>query len=429
MLWEPNSINLIESGSRMQRLSPLGIILLAAMALRIGALALYLSSHGGKAETWEYETLAVNLHKGRGYTLPFHNADYRSSIVPVYPLVCWALHMIGGPGLGLYHVFHILTALTLLCLIYFLAERWFGRATAVAASSLAAIEPGLLVYQSYKVDVVGFASLLLLLGIHMFASAREKGSMAMAAAGGLVLGAGILSRPDLAALAALLAVIATKDNRPTRVILPAVLAASVVLAPWLARNYAIHGRILLTTISAENLWFGNNPNANGTSQAASGKSQFKAAPEAFRSAVESAGELGQNRIFKEAALAHIAADPAGFLLRSAKKFYYFWWFTPTYGMNHYDWLPGSLKAGYRLVYLALLALSVLGAWHAVSGSAGQRRFALDSLAVIAGICAIHSVYFVEGRHRLLIMPLLLIFAGKGLVDLVSARTKWLPNSQ
>lgn len=407
----------------MRRLSPLGVILLAALALRVAALALYLSVHGGKAETWEYETLAVNLLESRGYTLAWHNADYRSSIVPIYPLVCWALHKIGGPGLGLYYVFHIVTALALLCLIYFLAERWSGRAPAIAAASLAALEPGLLVYQSYKVDVVGFASLLLLLGIYLFTLAREKSSMTTAAAGGLVLGTGILTRPDLAALGALLVVNAAKDKRPARMILPAALAASLVLAPWLARNYAIHGRLLLTTISAENLWFGNNPNANGTSQADSGKSQYEAAPEAFRAAVESAGELGQNRLFKDAALAHISADPAGFLLRLVKKFYYFWWFTPAYGTKYYEWLPGGLKAGYRFVYLALLTLSTLGVWHAFSGSARQKRFTLDLLAVIAGVSAIHSVYFVEGRHRLLIMPLLLIFAGKGLADLVTARQK------
>lgn len=400
----------------MRRLSPLAIILLAALALRVGALALYLSTHGGKAETWEYETLAVNLLAGRGYTLPWHNADYRSSIVPVYPLVCWALHKIGGPGLALYHAFHIATALALLCLIYVLAERWFGRATAIAAAALAALEPGLLVYQSYKVDVVGFASLLLLLGIHFFTLAREEDSTAAAAAGGLVLGIGILTRPDLAALGALLAVNTAKSSRPARMILSAALAASLVLAPWLARNYAIHGRFLLTTISGENLWFGNNPNANGTSQAVSGKSQYEAAPDAFRAAVENAGELGQNRLFKEAALAHISADPAGFFRRLVRKFYYFWWFTPTYGSKYYEWLSEGLKAGYRFVYLALLTLSALGIWKAVTSGAGTRRFAIDLLVVIGGISAIHSIYFVEGRHRLLVMPLLLIFAGKGLAD-------------
>jgi len=396
------------------------VVLGLGLAARLVLLFVYLATHNWQAETWEYEIIARNLLAGRGFTIERNNALYSSFVVPVFPLVCALLHLIGGSGFGWYYVFHLLTSAGIMVLTYAIAHRWYGVHTAGLAALLVALEPGLIVYHAYKVDVIALSTFLLLLGVYLFAVMMDRWSRSLAVLVGIVAGLGVLTRPDLVGFLVVPAVWITAERKRFReacwIAALILLGTVVVMTPWFARNYRLHGKFVLTTMAGETLWAGNNPNATGTLVTLDNKSQLDAAPEEFRNKVFSLQEVEQDMFFKEQAFNYIAADPVGFLSRALKKIYYFWWFSPTFALRHYDWVPSLLVVIYRTLYGLLLGFGVYGVWISMrrSGNA-MRRVTLYLLALPMAIAIIHSINYVEGRHRVLVMPVILLFAACGMI--------------
>lgn len=388
----------------------------------------YLSTHGWTPEAWEYEVIALNLLENQEFSYPHLHNDYRSYVGPVFPFLCYLLHLIWGKGLFLYMVFHLSVALTTIWLTYRLACRWFSKEAAVLAGLFAALEPGLVVYNAYKVDVLTLAICLLLVGLAVFdrvaATGRYRWSVLL---GGLV-GIAVMTRLDLLAILAPFAVWLALAGSPRRtVLMHGLLTAGMALLlimPWLARNYVVHGRVLLTTTSGEQLWIGNYEGSTGSPHPAGTARYLEFAPPSIQDAVARGTELEQYDAFRTEAIRVILDDPAGFLRRAAVKFVSFWWFTPTYGWFYQD-IPGVLRNAYKVLYAVLLVLAVLGAATAWMGGDGRRRLPVwSALAVILTIVLIHSVYFIEGRHRVLVMPLFLMFSAQGVHTLAGLSTRW-----
>lgn len=376
----------------------------------------YLSLHGWAGETWEYEVIALNLLENGEYFYPFHGTDYRSYVGPVFPILCYLLHLIGGKGLFLYYVFHLSVALTTIWLTYRLASRWFSPQTGLIAGLLVALEPGLIVYNSYKVDVLTLAMCLLLLGLALCDRMVSTGEYRWTALLGILLGLSVMTRLDLIALLGPF-LVWWAVARPRRVVVSHFLLvctiALVVVSPWLARNYAVHGRVLFTTTAGEQLWVGNYEGTTGSATPLTGESHLDHAPPAIKEAMAHGTEIQQYDAFREEAVRAITANPVGFVQRAAGKFLAFWWFTPTYGLFYKD-IPALLRDGYKLLYSVLLLLAVAGAamlWR--EGPPSRRLPAWSALATIFVVALIHSAYFVEGRHRILIMPLFLMFSAYG----------------
>lgn len=415
----------------LRRHGVLFAILGVGLVIRLTVLLLYLSTHNWKGETWEPEEVARNLLEGRGFTIFIYgDIVYRSLLDPVYPVLCYVLHLIGGPGLGLYYVFQLSVASGIIWLTYAIADRWFGSQTAMVAAVLVALEPGLILYHSYKVDDIALGTFLLLLGVHVFALMTLSHDGCLACLTGLVMGVGVLTRPDLLGVFGVLPVWAILERKRLVVIFkPALLiisAAALVWAPWAIRNYLVQGQfVLLTTYSGESLWRGNNLNSTGTTVTLENQGQFNVAPVEFRNKILTASEIRKDALFKEEAFRFIAEDPAGFLWRFLKKFYFFWWFTPTYAAKYYEWVPPPLVELYRLLYGNMLAFAILGVWSVTrEGVAGVRRITLFLLSVPILIAVIHSISYVEGRHRVLVMPIIMILTAYGIITLQSLRNRF-----
>lgn len=399
------------------------LILAVGLIVRLAALLFYLDTHNWKGEIWEYEIIANNLLSNKGFTFLHHGTVYQSFLAPVFILVCYALHLIGGPNLVLYYVFHLSTAMGITVLSYWIAKRWVGSRSAIAAASLIAIEPGLVIYQSYKVDVITLASFLILLGIYFFISLTQSEDRFLAIFVGLIMGIGALTRPDLMSMFSLpVAWIFLERKRFLEVLKPAtlvILTGFLALSPWFIRNYNIHDQfVFMTTTSGEYLWRGNNPHATGTSETMELQDQFSTATETFRQKILTSSELQQRDLFKAEALRFITENPGTFLWNTLKKFYYFWWFTPTYGSWHSSWIPHQLIMLYPVLYAVILAFALYGFSSIIRDQKPHmQRTMLYLLIVIISIGIIHSIYYVEGRHRVLVMPIILILTAHGIVAL------------
>ena len=100
------------------------------------------------------------------------------------------------------------------------------------------------------------------------------------------------------------------------------------------------------------------------------------------------------------------------------KFYAFWWFSPQSGTLYArSWLEL-----YKVFYAATLMLAVLGARAVLTGGDRDARWNLVLLALfLLALSGLQSLYYVEGRHRWAIEPLLLVLSGGGVAWLWDQR--------
>ncbi len=395
----------------------LGAVIAAGVALRLGLLGWYLSTHGGRPETWEPEALVQNLLAGRGYVWDGMGLEYRSSIMPLFPLACWALHRLGGEGFALYYLFQAGLSAGIILLTYRLGTAVFGARAGLLAAALAAVDPGMIVYQSYKVDVNALSTFLILASSCLFLEWLARGGAAWAAGSGVAAGLAVLTRPDLICLAALPAGALGRGKGAFKTVALFLGAGLLVVSPWLIRNHRLHGRWILQG-TAELFWRGNNPNATGTTLAPGGAGQWTAAPPDLRERVLRAGEMEREDIFREAALTHIRSDPAAFLRRALRNAAAFWWFTPSFGGAYYEWVGPTPKTLFRLYYALLAASALAGLGMATRRPLPGPSGGLAGLLAVAGaLTLIHAATYVEGRHRLLVLPFLLAASAHAAVSI------------
>ena len=96
----------------------------------------------------------------------------------------------------------------------------------------------------------------------------------------------------------------------------------------------------------------------------------------------------------------------------ARKFFYFWWLPQEAGVLY----PPAWLTAYQVYALAIYGLAAVGAAAIVRGGNADARSLLLTIATIGMTLAIvHSLAYVEGRHRWGIEPLILLISARGAV--------------
>ena len=359
-------------------------------------------------EIWEQETIVNHLLAGEGFIYDYLNTIYRSYCEPLYPGLAAAVYLLTAhsqPALVLVQIF--LSAITAV----FAAQcGWLitgNRRVAALAGFIVAAHPGLILY-SIKLHPLVLDALFLTLVV--WASLRYAGSpSAPKAAGiGILCGLCALTRPTLAVALPLIAGWlwrATTGSfwiRFKRLLLLGTLMAAV-LSPWVIRNYRVHHQFMLTRSNTPFVfWLGNNPQFTGSALDRTGRPVIQLAPPELLKKIEATDELGQNRLFGEAAWAYVVSDPLGFVWRTLEKWTYFWWFTPQAGLLYSKkWFEL-----YRALWFLMACGGLWGLWKARTLPAGLRSSFWFVVLFAAVIGAAQSLFYIEGRHRLAIEPLL-----------------------
>lgn len=285
------------------------------------------------------------------------------------------------------------------------------------AATLVAVDPALAYYATklhpLVLDSLGIA-LVALTMVAMLERPGRRNALLL----GLALGAGVLTRPTIAAVAvAALAWTAWRgaDVAVWRAWALALVVSALIIAPWVARNYAVLGTFVLTrTNTAFVFWLGNHPDAPGGAVDPTDptrRSVFETAPDAMQRVREAPDELAKNRVFRDEALRHVRADPAGFVGRLLRKLTYFWWFAPYQGHGYPVWQVFV----YKVFHAANLLFAALGLL-ALATTRRARRPGLVILVLVPLVISLtQSAFYVEGRHRLAVEALLLVFTAAGML--------------
>lgn len=367
----------------------------------------------------EYEAIINNILSGKGFVYDFLRVHYKSFCNPLYSYFCAGIYLLTDHSyfavLAVQSAFTILLALT----VFNIAKTVFNEDIGVISAAITCFHPGFLYYDVFNLVPLSIDTFIIAAVAYLFLKFKGKpAALNMFLVGGMI-GLGVLSRGIIGALLPFLSLyiliylkqISLKDRAKAIVFLS--LATFIVITPWIVRNYVIHKEIMIISTTGETFWRGNNRYAVGTSLAKDGNSVFAAWPEEFRNKVYALDELGQKKFFEKEAFDYIRDNPLKFIERYLTKVYYFWWFSPQSGMIY----PKIYLSIYKYLYSCAFLVSILGVAIAIFFRGNViRGNALVLITVFMAVCLTQSFFYVEGRHKWLIEPLLFIFFSYGVSE-------------
>jgi 4-amino-4-deoxy-L-arabinose transferase-like glycosyltransferase len=370
--------------------------------------------------TWEQEQIATNLIERHAFLFETPMGTYRSYTEPLYPFLAAGVYLVTSHSQSALVIVQILISTMTVLLTGRIGERIKGRGAGSIAALLTAIHPGLIHYASvlhpFVLDSFFFvAAAVLLIRYRQSATSRDG------VAGAAVIGLGALTRPTILLFLIPLCWTAWRSTdglaaRSRRTAGLAALALAVVL-PWTIRNAAIHHTFMLTRSGTGFVfWLGNNPRSSGSAILDGGQPVVFTAPPELLLRARSANEVQRDRIFEDAAWAYIRQDPGAALRRIGRRLIDFWWFSQRWGLK----FSRPARLVYRWWWIAILSLTVAGAFETFRLEPMRRRSVWLLIGIAVLISVGQSVYYVEGRHRLAIEPLLMPVAAIGALFITRA---------
>jgi len=407
------------------------------VAARVAAV-LALQSHLVPHSTYEHGEIAANMLAGRGFSVRFLGAEGPTSQqAPAYPCLVAAAYAVGGVGtarsllnleLGQALLGGWLVAETIRLARSVAPGRRWASAT---AGGIVAIHPTL-VYAATHVQVAPLATTLL---VAILARAYEARTRREGFAVGLWLALLALTDPILALAAPGLALamrMATSPAAARRQVAMMALAASIGVAPWIARNAVVHGElVLIKSTFGYAFWQGNCDRSEGTDKVVrtsvgraleGDDGGLRGLNDRLWAARHEAGYLDdvaltaadyrvlgattepeRSRILFRRALHELKQKPGRYLGLCLRRLRYFFLFDETN--------PKTRNRLYRASHLGLTVLAVLGL---LAAPGDVRRRLVPTILTVGLVAAFHAATIVSARFHIPIEPLLAVWAGAGL---------------
>jgi len=395
--------------SRLQLLVIIGV----ALGVRILYFVQYYGTPFYLVPMWdaaEYYDMASSLARGEAHIAwPFRP--------PLYPLLLGVVFLLLGPGLLLPTLLQIGLGVANALLVAKIASR-IASPSAGLIAGLAMALSGMMVYFDLELLPTTLEVFLLLLLISELTGKASSGRSAIRA--GLYLALGALTRPTVLALGPLaFYAIYRRDGGRGVLRFTAALAGPLMLVMML-HLLTGSGPIPLSAQGGVNFYIGNHPNSDGISATLPGIGVGWGWETIVAMAESKSGRKMRpaevDKYYWGEGFREIAADPVGWAGRSLRKAGLFW--------NHHE-ISNNRDLYYQahrypvLRYLLWLGLPVaLSA--ALIGIVLQRR--QWSVQIIAGAVFLYYLavvpFFVNGRFRHPVTPLLFILAAVGVIELV-----------
>lgn len=381
---------------QLKRLSALFVV---ACCLRLAYAALDIPVP--PQDTRDYDELALNVLNGEGYVSHenWHGFPMRSWRPPTYPLFLAAVYGTWGYSHAAVQVAQALLGAASVLLLFFVVRRLHAAAAWPAALVAAIYEP----LVSICSEIMSECLFIFLLLLALWALGDERRRWQMLVLGGAAVGLAALARPvGLLVLPALFITALCQDGRAGwRRVLWASLATVAVIAPWTARNYAVHGA--LVPISTHGGFIVARSNA--LEPAWRQERGWGIAREVFEAMPT---EVERDRFWWRQGRQFIAAHPlvyARLVFERLLRFFYFF------------------RPSYNFAFALVLPFALAGLWRY-----GRRRpFLLHSSLIALSTLVFCTVLYGSTRFRLPLEPLFIAFAAVYLSDawVRWSRGRWL----
>ncbi len=436
----------------------IGLLLLGlfALGLRV-AVVVALSSHHAAPVSYEHGRIAENLLAGRGFTIELLGVEGPTSQqAPFYPLLMTVAYWLFGIGsLDAVLAVQLLQCFAGTALV--LAVAWLGWSLLPERPSIgwvaaigAAVYPTHL-YMVTHLQVALWAALVLTLLLAVCVSPRWRATRDGAILAGGLAGALLLVEPILAValpICALAFWMAEGDGSWRRrfalgpigrVAMMAGIAA-VIITPWTARNWIVHGRpVFVKSTFGYALWQGNNPISWGTDKipkpsaedlrrdhdgtlAGIDRALWEARhetlyiddvllkPTGYRE-FEGLSEPERSALLGCRAWEFIRENPGRYCRLCLNRLRYFLLFDETN--------PKAANRVYRMATVTWLVLAVIGL---AAGPSYWRRL-WPTLAIFAAVMLFHTLVIVSVRFRIPVEPMSFLWASLAIAPIFD---RWLP---
>ncbi|MGB7346894.1 MAG: glycosyltransferase family 39 protein [Pirellulaceae bacterium] len=410
-------------------IAALGFLLRTANVLMTGTLPTSVNLIGDAAGYWQW---AGRIAEGNWYG---NETFYQA---PLYPYVLALLRTIGLGIPGVRMVQSLFGMLSVVLLGLSMRHRLGDRVSLIGAAMLATFPPA--IFYDGIIQKASLAALLLCALLLSISRLQQSPSFARAAPVGLFLGLLVLTRENAMLWVPLLGVWVIWQTWSRGLRYSVVSAAAyvgglaVILMPVAARNASLGGEWSPTTFQAgPNFYIGNNLSADGIYRPLvhGHETPLYERSDAVSIAEETQGHAMTSRevsqFWMSRTWTEIKAAPGRWILLMLQKSFMLvnWFEVPdTESLSYYREYSIPLMAVRFWNFGVLFSLSMVGLWL----SWHQWRELWIDYALILSMAFAIVLFFILGRYRLPLVPLLIPFAALGIGGLVQKTIgpkKWL----
>ena len=360
-----------------------------------------------------YLTLANNLLAGHG--LCYEPGASCALRLPVYPVFLAGFIWSGQLYPGVVIVQAVMGA-ALAWMAWWIGRETFGPRVGLLAAAGTALNPYAVIHDTALQDTA-LLNLLMLGAIVLLLRARLAPGVAMWLGGGVALGLAVLTSGRVAVFAPLaiawtLAAGGGSRRDRLRSAMLVALPLVILMGGWMTRNWIVVGAPVLTTEAGEGLFLGNGPltftHFPDRSIDLAYDEFERLAPEAQDTLQRLEGQdVARDAVLRAWALDYIAANPAQVVWGGARKL----WVIASAQLS-----PAReplVQWGYRLLFLSIHALALVGAWQVRSHWQAHALFAL----LVLSFAATTAVFWAHTSHKSYLDPVLFVYAAAGVVAL------------
>lgn len=394
----------------------LHLILIVLVSLVLRLVAGYVLGNNFNPTTWEYEQLTQSLlEKGTFIIVYREYGEYKALLGPGFPFLTLSVYKMTGVNhtVMLFVQFLLMTSFSLV--IYGIAYFFFRKAEiGLIAGMLSVLHPGLLNYSSAKLHEFNLYMPLFYGAMLLCILASKRNEWKYFVMLGFVGGLAVFTRstifPTLILWMAFYAIFPYKCGFNERLLKAstAVLLIIFVNLPWMIRNYHQFNQFVFSqTNKWEAFWIGNNPNASGGQYKPDGIAVLSCKGAEMQGKIDANvnNEIAIENIFKDYAFKYVEENPGGFIKGLIRKGISFWWFYPQTGLFY----PKIYLVAYKVFYTILLSLTAIGLIICHREKLWCVEMVFPAFFIL-GIWGVHTLNFMEMRHRWTVEPVLLIFA-------------------
>jgi 4-amino-4-deoxy-L-arabinose transferase-like glycosyltransferase len=389
------------------------LILGLAFVVRLTALG-PVHAGGYTSDEREYSSMAHRLAGGGEFV---DSNGERSTRSPLFPFALAGILKSFGGRLIIPELVGCVLGTLVVLLVYLLGMSvWNMRQAALISAGVTAVYPGLVIYSALLQTETLYIVFFLLALLAASRAAKAPAGLTMITLG-IVGGLAALTRAVFAGFFPLLLLLILWERRHAwrSSLAPLVLALVVfclVLAPWTARNYAVHHAVIpISSGGGNSLLTGNNPFATGTWRTAEGFDLWyeARAREMGVEDVDRLPEVQKSTLSGKIALDYIFSHPLEVARLLVKKSYVYWIYPITHSDS--DIPVQAVAVGCDFILLLGSVLGILAA-----GNQGAWRMPLYVAMFFFFVTQV--VLHAEARFRLPVVPLLGVLFGGGLASLI-----------
>ncbi|MBL4655365.1 MAG: glycosyltransferase family 39 protein [Bacteroidia bacterium] len=375
--------------------------------------------------TWEDTEIALNLLNTGEFKIAHRGLNNYNFTFPIFAFIQFLIFKVAGVNYLLVSVFQILITSFTAYLLYsvfttlnkFIPLSEFN-STQFSKFSFWAVcvyllHPGIGYHTIISIHPFVLDMFFPLLIIYCTFKYFENPSFRKLICVGLVTGIGILDRATIVSAIIPFVILVVKNDTlfgAIKKLSLVAMLASIILTPWLIRNYGIYNRIALTSTTGEVIWKGSLYDSDGGNHLISGENYLHVLTEDDRATIRQISIIERNDFFMHKYLKILNEDPAQVMKMFVVKMKNFWWFRSQIGIEYSNTMKQFI-AMYKLYYIIILLF-------AIAGIIVFKKYSLYLLSYPIALSVLQSIFYVETRHRLVIEPFLIMLSILGFVYMI-----------